>query len=100
MTGDAELMTGVPRWYNFLPGLSPLAHSFTVVEAGRALGRDVYSFKLRSHCFPWRVWNRRQNGITMVHGTLSFEKGDHIANNYRVVGREVGMHFMCTAKPL
>ena len=41
MTGDAELITGVPRWYNFLPGLFPLAHFFTGVEAGGALGRDV-----------------------------------------------------------
>ena len=41
MTGDAELMTGDPRWYNFRPGLSPLAYFFTGVEAGGAVGRDV-----------------------------------------------------------
>ena len=38
MTGDAEIMTGHPRWYNFLPGLSPLAYFFTGVEAGGAVG--------------------------------------------------------------
>ena len=41
MTGDAELMTGDPRWYNFLPGLSPLAFFFTGVEAGGALSRNI-----------------------------------------------------------
>ena len=41
MTGDAELITGDPSWYNFLLGLSPLAYFFTGVEAGGALGRDV-----------------------------------------------------------
>ena len=42
MTGDAELMTGVPRpLVYFLLGLSPLAYFFTGVEGGGALGRDV-----------------------------------------------------------
>ena len=37
MTGDAELMTGDPHWYNFLPGLSLLAYFFTEGNAGVAL---------------------------------------------------------------
>ena len=41
MAGDAALMTRVPRWYNFLPGLSLLAYFFTGVGAGGALERDV-----------------------------------------------------------
>ena len=41
MAGDAKLLTGDPRWINFLLGLSPLAYFFTGVEAGGALGRDV-----------------------------------------------------------
>ena len=41
MTGDAELVTGDPRWHNFLPGISPLGLFFTGVEASGALSRDV-----------------------------------------------------------
>ena len=41
MTGDAEILTGDPRWYDFLPGLSPLVYFSTGVEAGGAVGRDV-----------------------------------------------------------
>ena len=26
LTGDVELMTGDPRWYNILPGISSLAY--------------------------------------------------------------------------
>ena len=44
MTGDAELMTGVPCMHNFLPVSSPLAHFFTGVEASGAPGRDVDKF--------------------------------------------------------
>ena len=38
---DAELFTGDPRWYIFLPRLSPLAFIFAGVKAGGALNRDV-----------------------------------------------------------
>ena len=41
MTGDAEIVTGDPRWYNFSTGASPLVYLFTGVEAGGAVGRDV-----------------------------------------------------------
>ena len=41
MTGDAELLTGDPRWHNFLPGTSPLGLFSTGVEASGALSRDV-----------------------------------------------------------
>ena len=41
MTGDAELVTGDPRWHNFLRGISPLGLFFTEVEAIGALSRDV-----------------------------------------------------------
>ena len=41
MTGDTELVTGDPRWHNFLPGISPLGLFFTGVEASGALSRDV-----------------------------------------------------------
>ena len=33
MTGDAELVTGYPRWHEFLLGMSPLGLIFTGVEA-------------------------------------------------------------------
>ena len=50
MAGNAELMTGDPRWYNFLPGPFPLAYFFAKVEAGGAHGRDtMYSIQLRHH---------------------------------------------------
>ena len=42
MTGDAELVTGDPRWHIFLLGTSPLGLFFTGVEASGALSRDVY----------------------------------------------------------
>ena len=42
MTGDAELVTGDPRWHNFLPGTTPLGLFFTGVGANGALSRDVY----------------------------------------------------------
>ena len=41
MTGDAEIVTGDPRWYNFSTGASPLVYFFTGVEAGGAVGWDV-----------------------------------------------------------
>ena len=41
MARDAELVTSNPRWYNLLPGLSPLACFFTGIEACGALSRDV-----------------------------------------------------------
>ena len=41
MSGDAELMTGDPRWQNFLPGTSSLGLFFTGVEASGAHSRDV-----------------------------------------------------------
>ena len=41
MTGDAELMSGDPRWHNFPPGTSPLGLFFTGVEGSGALSRDV-----------------------------------------------------------
>ena len=39
ITKDAELITGDPRWYNFLSGLFRLAYSFAEVYAGGALSR-------------------------------------------------------------
>ena len=39
--GDAEFVTGDPRWHYFLPGTFPPALFFTGVEAGEALSRDV-----------------------------------------------------------
>ena len=33
--------TRVPRWYNFLPGLSPLAYLFTGVGADGPPDRDI-----------------------------------------------------------
>ena len=42
MTGDAELMTGDPRWHNFLLGTSPLGLFFTGVEASEALRLRMY----------------------------------------------------------
>ena len=44
LPGDAELFTGDPRWYIFLPGLSSLAFIFAEVEAGEALSRDVITW--------------------------------------------------------
>ena len=41
MSGDAEFMTGDPRWHNFPPGTSPLDLFFAGVEASRALSWDV-----------------------------------------------------------
>ena len=41
MTGDVELLTGDPRWYNLLPGTSQLNFIFTGVDATGALSRDV-----------------------------------------------------------
>ena len=41
MTGDVELRAGVPRWHNFLLGLSPLAYFFTGAEVSGELGWDV-----------------------------------------------------------
>ena len=41
MTGEAEILTGDPRWHNFLPGTSPLGFIFTGVEATGSLSRDV-----------------------------------------------------------
>ena len=46
MNRDAELLTGDPRWYNFLPGTSPLNFIFTGVDAAGALRRDVLCFDL------------------------------------------------------
>ena len=40
MIGDAERVTGDPRWHNFLLGISPLGLFFTGVEASGALSRD------------------------------------------------------------
>ena len=42
MTGDAKLLSGDPRWHNFLLGTFPLGLFFTGVEASGALSRDVY----------------------------------------------------------
>ena len=41
LSGDAELVTGDPRWHNFLLGISPLGLFLTGVEASGALSRDV-----------------------------------------------------------
>ena len=41
MTEDAELVTGDPRWHNFLPRISPLGLFFPGVEASGALSWDV-----------------------------------------------------------
>ena len=45
MTGDAELLTEDPRWYNFLLGTSTLNFIFTGVDATGAVSRDVFNFK-------------------------------------------------------
>ena len=50
MTGDAELLTGDPRWHNFLPGTSPLGLFFTRVEASAALTRVVAHKSLSDSC--------------------------------------------------
>ena len=49
ITGDAELVTGDPRWHNFLQGIFPLGISFTGVEASGALSRDVKIDYIRLH---------------------------------------------------
>ena len=41
MTGDAELLTGDPRWYKLLLKTSPLNFIFTGVDTTGALSRDV-----------------------------------------------------------
>ena len=63
MTGDAELMSGDPRWHNFLPGTSPLGLFFTGVEASGALSRDVkYSFETYLSCKKsMKEWSNENN---------------------------------------
>ena len=53
MIGDAELVTGDPRWHNFLPGISPLGLIFTGVEASGELSWDVVSspFGIAGNCY-------------------------------------------------
>ena len=46
-TGDAEILTGDPRWQSSFTGAPPLAYSFTGVEAGEAVGRDVSNITRR-----------------------------------------------------
>ena len=41
MTEDAEILTGDPRWHNFLPGTSSLGLFLTGMEANGALSGDV-----------------------------------------------------------
>ena len=56
MTGDAELMTGDPRWYDFQPGAIPLSYFFTWLEAGGTHSRDVMPYTLsRSITFPAKI---------------------------------------------
>ena len=65
MTGDAELLTGDPRWHNFLPGTFPLGLFFTGVEASGALSRDVIIYlswiKDRSQVFNRKTKNFYRN---------------------------------------
>ena len=54
-TGDAGKKTGDPRWYIFLPGLSPLAFFFAGVEASGALGRDVWDEHQNYHHSTYKI---------------------------------------------
>ena len=55
MTWDAELVTGVPGWHNFLLGITLLGLFFTGVEASGALSWDVL-WKLLTSWKLTQIW--------------------------------------------
>ena len=56
---DVELLTGDPRWHNFLPGTSPLGLFFTGVEASEALSWDVCnSLSYKEQHLKWHSCRR------------------------------------------
>ena len=64
ITGDPELLTGDPRWYNFLLGTSPVNFIFTGLDITGALSRDVF-MECGVHFLPSRD-ERVKEELTMT----------------------------------
>ena len=59
MTGDVEIFTADPRWYNFFTGDFSAEPFFTGMDATGALSRDVESAKEASIKDVWLTRGRK-----------------------------------------